>query len=81
MNAAASSAERTTVTRFSWSVQESVVQLVDPVQTASPSRTTYLWCIRSGMPGMPAVGNGSASISSGAVLGGGGMMRSSWSAL
>jgi hypothetical protein len=29
------------------------------------------------MPGMPAVGKGSASISSGAVLGGGGMMRSS----
>jgi hypothetical protein len=47
---------------FSWSVQESVVQLVEPVQTDSPSRTTYLWCIRSGMPGMPRVGNGSDSI-------------------
>ncbi len=81
VKAAASSGESATVTRFSWSVHESVVQLVDPVQTDFPSRTTYLWCIRSGIPGMPAVGNGSASISSGAVWGGGGNWRSSWSAL
>ena len=67
--------------KFSWRVQESVVQLVEPDQTAAPSRTTYLWCIRSGMPGMPQVGKGSASISSGAVCGGGGKTRSSWSAL
>ena len=47
-------AESSTVaSTFSWRVQESIVQLAEPVQTASPSRTTYLWCIRSGMPGMP----------------------------
>ncbi len=75
-SAAASGDSRTTIT-FSWSVHESVVQLAEPVQTASPSRTTYLWCIRSGMPGIPQVGNGSASISSGFVRGGGGKTRSS----
>jgi hypothetical protein len=74
---AASGSDRATTTTFSWSVHESVVQFVDPVQTAWPSRTTYLWCIRSGMPGMPQVGKGSASISSGFVRGGGGKMRSS----
>ena len=79
-SAATTGAWVSTIT-FSWSVQESVVQLVEPVQTDSPSRTTYLWCIRSGMPGMPRVGKGSASISSGFVRGGGGNTRSSWSAL
>ena len=39
---------------FSWRDQESSVQFVDPVQTASPSRTTNLWCMRSGIPGNPA---------------------------
>ena len=57
---------------FSWRDQESSVQLVEPVQTASPSRTTNLWCIRSGTPAMPRVATGSASIASGAVSGGGG---------
>ena len=57
---------------FSWRVQESSVQLVDPVQTASPSRTTYLWCMRSGMPATPRVSIGSDSIASGPVSGGGG---------
>jgi hypothetical protein len=33
------------------------------------------------MPGMPRVGNGSSSSSSGLVRGGGGKTRSSWSAL
>ena len=28
-----------------------MVQFVEPVQTASRSRTAYLWCIRSGTPG------------------------------
>ena len=68
--------------RFSWSVHESVVQLAEPVQRERPSRTTYLWCIRSGMPGIPQVGNGIASSSSGFVRGGGGKKsRSGWSAL
>ena len=56
--------------RFSSRAQASSVQLVEPVQTVSPSRTTYLWCIRSGTPGMPRVSTGSASISSGRVIGG-----------
>jgi hypothetical protein len=80
-NAPATAAERAMTTKFSCNVHESVVQFVEPVHTASPSRTTYLWCIRSGTPGTPQVGNGSASTSSGSVRGGGGKMRSSWSAL
>ncbi len=55
------------MTTFSSRVQESAVQLVEPVQTASPSRTTYLWCIRSGVPGIDAVGKGSVSRSSGSA--------------
>ena len=35
---------------FSWRAQESSVQFVEPVQTDSTSRITYLWCIRSGTP-------------------------------
>ena len=45
---------------------------MEPVQTASRSRTTYLWCIRSGTPAIAFVLIGSASTSSGAVCGGGG---------
>ena len=81
-SAARAGASSATSTTFSWSVHESVVQFIEPVHTDSPSRTTYLWCIRSGMPGMPQVGNGIASSSSGFVLGGGGKVRrSGWSAL
>jgi hypothetical protein len=77
-NSAASAGAPSAITiTFSWSVHESVVQFIDPVQTDSPSRTTYLWCIRSGMPGIPQVGKGIASSSSGRVLGGGGKNRSS----
>ena len=47
---AASVGESTTTTTFSWRVNESFVQFIEPVQTLAPSRTTYLWCIRSGMP-------------------------------
>ena len=36
---------------FSSRFHESFVQLVEPVSTEAPSRTTYLWCIRSGTPG------------------------------
>ena len=31
--------------QFSCSVNESCVQFIEPVQTRSPSITTYLWCI------------------------------------
>ena len=83
MNSAASSAAPPTVsTTFSCSVHESVVQFIEPVHTSRPSRTTYLWCIRSGTPGIPHVGNGIASSSSGFVCGGGGKKtRSGWSVL
>ena len=57
---------------FSSRVHESAVQFVDPVQTEAASRTTYLWCMRSGTPGIAAVGNGCASSASGFVSGGGG---------
>src|SRR4029079_11135987 len=57
---------------FSSRVQESSVQFVEPLHTASRSRTTYLWCIRSGQPGTPAVSNGRDSINVGSVFGGGG---------
>ena len=67
---------------FSWRVQESCDQFIDPVQTASRSRTTYLWCIRSGTPAIARVGSGSASSSSGAVFGGGGTgIGPGWSTL
>jgi hypothetical protein len=40
---------------FSSRLHESLVQFVDPVRTVAgavpTSRTTYLWCIRSGIPG------------------------------
>src|SRR4029079_18091137 len=71
-NRAASSRDSTVTITFSSRVQESAVQLVEPVQTAAPSRITYLWCMRSGVPGIAAVGNGSDSISPGSVAGGGG---------
>ena len=81
-SAASSGTPSATTITFSWSVHESVVQFIEPVQTDSASRTTYLWCIRSGMPGIPQVGNGIASSSSGFVLGGGGKKsRSGCSAL
>jgi hypothetical protein len=49
---------------------------------ASRSRTTYLWCIRSGTPGIALVAIGSASSSSGAVWGGGGTgIGPGWSTL
>jgi hypothetical protein len=57
---------------FSSRVHESEVQFIEPVHTAAWSRTMYLWCMRSGSPGMAAVGNGSDSIRLGCVCGGGG---------
>ncbi len=60
----ATAPESTTAMTFSSRDHESSVQFVEPVQTEAPSRTTYLWCIRSGQPGTPRFSNGSASISS-----------------
>ena len=83
MNAVASAGEPSTRTiTFSWRLHESSVQLVEPDQTSVPSRTTYLWCIRSGTPAIARVGTGSASIASGLVAGGGGTgIGPGWSTL
>ena len=80
--ARASGADWTMTIAFSCRVHESWDQFIDPVQTASRSRTTYLWCIRSGTPAIARVGIGSASSSSGAVFGGGGTgIGPGWSTL
>src|SRR5438309_7086247 len=51
---AANAVEGILTMTFSSFVQESFVQFMEPVQTvavsAAASRTTYLWCIRSGTP-------------------------------
>ena len=57
---------------FSWRVQESIVQFVEPLSTAFPSRTAYLWCIRSGTPEIARVSNGRDSMRSETDSGGGG---------
>ena len=67
----ATAGEETVITAFSCLVQESSVQLVEPLHTASESRTAYLWCIRSGTPGMPRAAIGSSARISGLVAGGG----------
>ena len=72
MYAVASPGESTVTITFSSRDHESSVQLVEPVQTEAPSRTTNLWCMRSGIPGMARVGTLSRSMSSGFVFGGGG---------
>src|SRR6476661_954106 len=70
------------MTTFSSRVHESAVQFVEPVQTQAASRTTYLWCIKSGTPGIASVGKGSFSIASRFVIGGGGTGTSfAWSRL
>ena len=67
---------------FSWRVHESSDQFVEPVQTASPSRTTYLWCIRSGTPAIGSASTGSASISAWSGDAGGGTgIGIAWSTL
>jgi hypothetical protein len=67
---------------FSSRLQESSVQFVEPVQTASRSRTAYLWCMRSGTPAIPFVGTSRFSISEGSARGGGGTgMGLAWSTL
>ena len=72
MNAAASFGDSTTAITFSWRDHESSVQLAEPVQTVSPSRTTYLWCIRSGIPAIGRCGTPSEEMSSTSGSGGGG---------
>jgi hypothetical protein len=57
---------------FSCRDQESSVQFIDPVQTAWRSRTTNLWCIRSGTPPTAFDGTPSDSISWTSGSGGGG---------
>ena len=52
--------ESTTTITFSCRVHASSVQFVEPVQTDSPSRITYLWCIRSGTPAIGNASTGSA---------------------
>jgi hypothetical protein len=86
VNAAATARESSVAITFSWRVNESSVQFIEPVQTASPSRTTYLWCIRSRQPGIGFTGTPSVSSTSGSVYGGAGKNgrssasggRSSW---
>ena len=84
MNAAATAGEATVATTFSWRVNESSVQFIEPVQTAVVSRTTYLWCIRSRQPGIGLTGTPSVSSTCGSVCGGAGKngrcAGSSWAA-
>jgi len=73
---AARFAEGTRRITFSSRVHESLVQLVEPVQTAavsSPaSRTTYLWCISEGTPGTGRLGTPRAAMKAVSGSGGGG---------
>ena len=79
--ASAGASSMRTIT-FSWRLHESSVQFVEPDHTSVVSRTTNLWCIRSGMPAIARVGMGSASIAWGLVSGGGGTgIGPGWSTL
>ena len=71
MYAAATASDPTRTMTFSHRVHESSVQFVEPVQTASRSRITYLWCMRSGMPGIGFVGTSRLSMRVGSPWGGG----------
>src|SRR5581483_417248 len=80
--AAATSGDETIATTFSWRDHASSDQLSEPVQTVSPSRTTYLWCIRSGTPGTAVASTGSDAISVSSGDGGGGTgIGFAWSTL
>jgi len=70
--ARAIASDATVTSTFSSRVHESSVQFVEPLHTAAPSRTTYLWCMRSGSPGIARNGTPSVSSSDGSVRGGGG---------
>ena len=72
--------------QFSWSVNESSVQFIEPVQTRSPSITAYLWCISVPKPITGRTSRPSASMYSGGAAGRGTLSgtsrtvrRSSWS--
>ena len=69
---AASSCESATATTFSCCVHESSVQFIEPVQTEARSRTTNLWCIRSGTPAIGRTGTPRDSIRIPSGSGGGG---------
>ena len=82
VNACASSGEATVTTTFSCRDHESSVQFIEPVQTVSLSRTTNLWCIRSGTPAIALAGTSSAAISWTSGSGGGGTgIGFAWSTL
>ena len=69
-------------TTFSCRDHESSVQFSEPVQTLSPSRTTYLWCMRSGTPAIAFEGAPKEAISVASGSGGGGTgIGSRWSTL
>jgi hypothetical protein len=70
--AVASSVDPATSTTFSSRVNASSVQFSDPVHTDEPSRITYLWCMRSGTPGISFTGTPADASSSVFVRGGGG---------
>ena len=82
MNAFAIAGEWTIATTFSWRDHESSVQFSEPVHTDSPSRITYLWCIRSGMPAIAFPRTGSVAIRTASGSGGGGTgIGFAWSTL
>ena len=68
----ASFSDSTIAITFSCRDHESSVQFVEPVQTVSPSRTAYLWCMRSGIPAIGRWGTPSEEMSSTSGSGGGG---------
>ena len=72
VKSAASFVDSTIRITFSCRVHESSVQFADPVQTVLPSRTTYLWCMISGMPAIGRCATPSDEISSTSGSGGGG---------
>src|SRR5947209_9324955 len=84
---AAMSPDSTVTMTFSSRLHESLVQLVEPVSTAGAgmpaSRTTYLWCIRSGTPGTGLIctpAERSRSTNAQSISGGGGTgIASAWS--
>ena len=55
--------------QFSCSVNESSVQFIEPVQSRSPSITTYLWCISVPKPITGRTSRPSASMYSGGAAG------------
>ena len=83
VNARASAGAPSTLTiTFSWRLHESSVQFVEPDHTSVASRTTNLWCIRSGTPAIARVGTGKDAIAAGSVEGGGGTgIGPGWSTL